>query len=79
MAPLPVAANIYREGGDSGSPIFLTDHINEEPEDRSGVHLAGILWGGPADPNISWFSTLQGIEFDFDLDFKVCNPNNNPC
>ena len=72
-------SNIWSEPGDSGAPIFL-DTDTAQPDGATWVHLAGLLWGGPpTDFSTTWFSTLDGIDRDFGLTFKVCDPSIASC
>lgn len=63
--------NTWSAGGDSGSPIFwrlglFTDY----------VALHGSLWGGPLyDSATTYYSTLNGIETDFNVSLSVCVPS----
>ncbi len=72
-------STIWSEPGDSGSPIFL-DADQHPTVPISSVHLAGLLWGGPAGNwNVTWFSALDGIERDFGRSFTVCDPSFASC
>lgn len=59
-----MAAEYYAIGGDSGSPIFVPLYGNH-------VALAGIHFGQAPSGNNRHFSTLDGIEYDFNITLDV--------
>lgn len=64
-------STIRSTNGDSGSPVF---------EQAGGdAYLHGLMFGGPnGDPNITWHSTLGGVEADLGA-IKVCPPAKGVC
>ncbi len=61
-------STVFSAGGDSGSPIYIWLGNNQ-------VQLHGILWGGPSNNyNITYSSTLVGIEADLGALSNVCAP-----
>ncbi len=62
-------STIYSDAGDSGSPIFQP---STNPWPSAALH--GILWGGPVgNPNVTYHSSLYGIEMDLGT-LSVCIP-----
>lgn len=64
-----VVSTIRSSHGDSGSPIF------HRFATTSFVALHGVLWGGPGlDFDITYHSSIAGIEADMGTLQKVCTP-----
>jgi hypothetical protein len=59
-------SNVYSEGGDSGSPMYVWLGNDQ-------IEMYGLLWGGPAgDWNTTYSSRLGGIEADLGSLSEIC-------
>jgi hypothetical protein len=66
-------SNVWSEGGDSGSPMYI--YLGGSGAAENDVQLYGILWGGPVNNwNVTYSSRLAGIEADLGALSNLCRP-----